>query len=518
MNGFKLETTCVGQYLDDVQNETTKTDQAVQRDFCWTNESMNNLIYSATSQKIFVPNLILAEEDKDGVIVSYVVDGGNRTEVLRRFKYCSYKVTSKIRNPIITYNKKKLDENGKIMRDEYGDVVWETCEFDLRGKTYDDMPKELQRKFDKCPLATTIYQDCTPGETSELVNLYNNHVPMNVSQKALTYIGHYANEIKRIKESSRFLKDGTALTETEKHKGIWERIISECVMTVFHIDDWKKNPQRMCEYLNDNSCIEEFTKIEEFFDRIGTYSDKLDNREVSKLFTPKDICVWLAVFNNFNKYGLDDSKFGEFLNKFVANMEDTLINDISWEDLCINKNTKDKSIIEQKINHITYLMEEYLHINKEEIVEDTIEIIEEVASETENNIKSSDNKVTNNNESEQNTGCDDEILSFVKENVADDIEDIDIKEYQDFVDVYLKIDNPLYIQCKAALIALTAYAYRTEKDVELATWLENYQKNTNAIDKNYSPSQDVNYKYIKMNFDNYINFLNNSKRGEIVNA
>ena len=112
MNGFKLETTCVGQYLDDVQSETTKTDQAVQRDFCWTNESMNNLIYSATSQKIFIPNLILAEEDKDGVIVSYVVDGGNRTEVLRRFKYCSYKVTSKIRNPIITYNKKKLDENG----------------------------------------------------------------------------------------------------------------------------------------------------------------------------------------------------------------------------------------------------------------------------------------------------------------------------------------------------------------------------------------------------------------------
>ena len=84
------------------------------------------------------------------------------------------------------------------------------------------------------------------------------------------------------------------------------------------------------------------------------------------------------------------------------------------------------------------------------------------------------------------------------------------------MDEYLKIDNPLYIQCKAALMALTAYAYRTEKDVELATWLENYQKN--AIDKNYSSSQDVNYKYIKMDFDNYINFLKNSKRGEIINA
>ena len=138
--------------------------------------------------------------------------------------------------------------------------------------------------------------------------------------------------------------------------------------------------------------------------------------------------------------------------------------------------------------------------------------------ETENNIESSDNKVINVNESEQNTGCDDEILSFVKENVADDIEEVDIDEYQEFVDEYLKIDNPLYIKCKAALIALTAYAYRTEKDIELATWLENYQKNTNAIDKKYSPSQDVNYKYIKMDFDNYINFLKNSKKGGIINV
>lgn len=84
------------------------------------------------------------------------------------------------------------------------------------------------------------------------------------------------------------------------------------------------------------------------------------------------------------------------------------------------------------------------------------------------------------------------------------------------MDVYLDINNPLYIQCKAALMALTAYAYRTEKDVELATWLENYQKN--AVDRNYSPSQDVNYKYIKMDFDNYINFLNNMEKGEIINA
>ena len=141
MNGYRPESTCVGQYIDDVQNETIKTDQAVQRDFCWGNESINNLIYSAVSQTIFIPNLILAEERKKDIVITYVVDGGHRTEALRRFKYCGYRISSAIRNPIVKYSRKKLDENGGIVRDEYGDVVWEIAEFDLRKKTYEDLPE-----------------------------------------------------------------------------------------------------------------------------------------------------------------------------------------------------------------------------------------------------------------------------------------------------------------------------------------------------------------------------------------
>ena len=226
-----------------------------------------------------------------------------------------------------------------------------------------------------------------------------------------------------------------------------------------------------------------------------------NNKDLSKeLFTPTTMPMWISVFDKFTTYNIEDSRFVDFLNAYNIELKDKEINGISMADFK-DQQTKKKTTIVGKIDLLIRLMNDFLHID---------------TTETENNIESSDNKVTNDNESEQNTGCDDEILSFVKENVADDIEDIDIKEYQDFVDVYLDIDNPLYIQCKAALMALTAYAYRTEKDVELATWLENYQKN--AIDKNYSSSQDVNYKYIKMDFDNYINFLKNSKRGEIINA
>lgn len=490
MNGFRTELTTIGQYIDDAQNETIKTDQAVQRDFCWTNESINNLIYSAVSQKICIPNLILAEEDKSGITITYVVDGGHRTEALRRFKYSGYKITTLIRNPFVTYNKKKVDENGKIIRDENGDIVWETVEFDLRKKTYNDLPDELKRQFNKCPLMTTIYQDCTSEETSSLVSIMNSHVAMNPSQKALTYIGKFANEIKKIKDSSVFLKDSTALTENEKHKGIWERVISESVMAVFYMNEWKKDPKRMCDFLNNNSSIEQFRKIEEYFSRIAPYSDKIDNKEVSDLFVSKDMAVWMVVFDNFAKSGLDDSKFGEFLNEFVTNMRNVEVDGTTWNDLDMDKHTKDKSVLESKINHITYLMKNYLHIEDKDN--------EENEAEMENNVLD-ESAVSMASENEKN-GENDTVLAFCKENVSTDIEEEDVELYEAMLDDYVRIDSPIYSMCRNALIGLIGFSVRENKDEEFEDWIKKYQENKS----NFSPSQKINFVYMKNDFNNYL--------------
>lgn len=490
MNGFRTEPTTIGQYIDDAQNETIKTDQAVQRDFCWTNESINNLIYSAVSQKICIPNLILAEEDKSGITITYVVDGGHRTEALRRFKYSGYKITTLIRNPFVTYNKKKVDENGKIIRDENGDIVWETVKFDLRKKTYDDLPDELKRQFNKCPLMTTIYQDCTSEETSSLVSIMNSHVAMNPSQKALTYIGKFANEIKKIKDSSVFLKDSTALTENEKHKGIWERVISESVMAVFYMNEWKKDPKRMCDFLNNNSSIEQFRKIEEYFSRIAPYSDKIDNKEVSDLFVSKDMAVWMVVFDIFTKFGLDDSKFGEFLNEFVTNMRNIEVDGTTWNDLDMDKHTKDKSVLECKINHITYLMKNYLHIEDKDN--------EENESEMENNVLD-ESAVSMASENEKN-GENDTVLAFCKENVSTDIEEEDIALYEDMLDDCVRVDTPIYNMCKNALIGLIGFSVRENKDEEFEEWIKKYQEDKS----NFSPNQKVNFTYMKNDFNKYL--------------
>lgn len=331
LDEYRIEPLSVGQYLDGVESEDIKIDQAVQRSFCWGKEMMNALIYSALSRKIYIPNLILAEEKKkDGTKQTYVVDGGQRTETLYQFKYNGYKITNKLRSYIVPYTKKKTDENGEYLRDEYGNIQCEVEEFDIRGKTYEDLPQELKNKFNGCPLTTVIYQDCATEETSELVLLYNNHVAMNAAQKAFTYIGKYADEIKRIKDTNRFLMDCTMLSENEKEKGIWERVISECVMGIYHYENWKRTPKDMCDYLNENSSEQEYKNIEVYFKRLIPYCDKIDESEVAALFTSKNLFIWMMVFNRFTNLHISDDRFGEFLKAFVNSLKFKEIDGEDW--------------------------------------------------------------------------------------------------------------------------------------------------------------------------------------------
>jgi len=440
LDEYRIETVSVGQYLDEVHNENIKIDQAVQRDFCWNVEMMNALIYSAISRRIYIPNFILAEEKKkNGTKQTYVVDAGQRTETLYRFKYEGYKITKNLRSYLIPYNKKKVDENGEYIRDEYGNIECEIEMFDIRNKTYNDLPDELKSKFNGCPLTMAIYQDCTTEETAELVLLYNNHMGMNVSQKSLTYIGKFAEEIKRIKNSSRFLKDSTSLTESDKKKGLWERVISECVMAVKHFEDWKKTPKDMCNYLNNNSSVEEYKVIEEYFNRLTPYTDKLENAEISKLFTTKNMFIWMMLFDRFNKLHISDDNFGEFLEAFVSGLCEREIEGENWATIDADKHTKDRSVIVKKVDYLETLMNEFLHINKEDL--------EDV-----------------------------DTLEFVKENVKSDATEEDIEFYSDMLDdLTLEVDNNTKLldeRNRTSLIALVGYA--CENDIDLDEWIKQW--------------------------------------------
>ena len=102
MDGYRIERWSVEQYMDDVHTQIIQPEPTVQRGWSWTKEALNGLIWSAVSGIVFIPNLILAEtKSESGIKSTYIVDGGHRTEALRRFRYGEYKVTNEIREPIV---------------------------------------------------------------------------------------------------------------------------------------------------------------------------------------------------------------------------------------------------------------------------------------------------------------------------------------------------------------------------------------------------------------------------------
>lgn len=476
LDEYRIEPLSVGQYLDRVYDEDIKVDQAVQRSFCWTKEIMNALIYSALSRKIYIPNLILAEENmSNGTKQTYVVDGGQRTEALYQFKYCNYKITNNLRTYIIPYKKKLRDDSGNILRDEYGNILSELEEYDIRNKTYEDLPDELKSRFNGCPLTTVIYQDCTTEETSELVLLYNNHIGMNVSQKSLTYVGKYADEIKRIKKSNRFLMDCTVLSENEKKKGVWERVIAESVMGINHFDNWKKNPKDMCDYLNMNSSLSEYKNVEGLFNRLIPYSDKMENATVAGLFTSKNLFIWMMLFDKFTKMNVPDKIFGGFLKDFSEKLKYKEINGETWEIIDGDRHTKDKSLINRKMSYLEHLLTEYLK------AQDTNSEVDTVESFIARNVNVDINELHND-------------MEFYGESL-DDLTNNTIRDGSKLLDK----------QNRLSLLAMVIYSYK--QDVDLEDWLTEFAQQHNT----YLSDQEKNFLYMK---DNFEKFNENQEREE----
>ena len=283
---------------------------------------------------------------------------------------------------------------------------------------------------------------------------------MGTNQKALTWIPTYARKIKNI-TTNEFFKNCVPPSDTLRKNGTYEQVVSNAVMTTFHMDQWKKQPKGNNEYLEENSSNEEFSKIDEYTNRIAAVcKDKYQD-----IFVVKDIPVWVAVFDVFAKSGRRDEEFGKFLNALKMYLHSKKIGVCSYDSLDKEPGTKDKKLIVQKISTYTALMKEYLHIEEKEI------------------------------------GIEETTLDFVKENVDQNADEEDIELFDSMILDFVKIDSPVYKKCKQALIALMAYACQTDNDDSFESWIKKYTKE-NMV---FSPSQKTNYTYFKRDFDQLVN-------------
>ena len=410
----------------------------------------------------YIPPIILAEEECGR---KFIVDGGSRTAAFKMLCKGNYKIKSSVEDPIISYKKIKKDENGKN--------VWVDAEFDIRNKTFNQFPKELQKKFYEYQVETVIHE-CDVEQAVKYLRRYNVHTAMNANEQLFIHIPKFADEIREIIQD-RFFLDCTTIKEIEKDKGVLERVVSESIMCMFHFDNWNKNGKRMAKYLNENATNEEF----EVFDNNVKRLEKIITKETKELFSTKDTFVWMTFFNRFTKLGLEDSKFADFLNAFVNGLREKDIDGKYFDTVDEHGSTKDKSVISDKLHILETLMNEFLHI-------DTTETS---STEVEN-----DNIEENEQDNPEET-----TLSFVQENANPDATEEDIEFYRDMVEDCVKVDEPVYQQCERAVIAIMAYACTKEQDEEFEKWIQKYKNQTN-----FSPSQKTNFTYMKNSFDNFV--------------
>ena len=93
---------------------------------------------------LYCPPIPILAEDEYGQ--TKIVDGGSRTAAYMMIRYGNYKIKSSVEDPIIEYKSMNRDKNGK--------VTWTDATFDIRNKTYEQFPKELQKAFDEYQVET----------------------------------------------------------------------------------------------------------------------------------------------------------------------------------------------------------------------------------------------------------------------------------------------------------------------------------------------------------------------------
>lgn len=413
----------------------------------------------------YIPPIILAEEENDGQLD--IVDGGSRTAALMMFRYGNHKISSSVENSVISFKRK--------IKDEDGNIIWEDATFDIRGKTYDQLPDELKKKFNGYQLETVIHENCDKKRIAIYIKRYNEHSSMNTNQKAFTYIDRFAGKINRIVESSFFINN-KVYTDSDKNKGFIERIVVETIMCMNHFDNWKTQPKTAYKYLNDNSTENEFDALTSNLHRL----EDVITSDIMDIFNKKDSFIFLTLFDRFTKLGVDDIHFAEFLREFKRNLRESSKNQkgLLFDEIDKDVSTKDKRVIADKLHMLENLMLTFLHINEnheEKIISDECN-----TTITENESFIADILNMDINEVVENMEVYNETLDGLAEKTIRDGSKL------------LNIEN------RKSLLALVAYSY--ERDVDLDEWLEQYAAKNNM----YFPDQRKNFLHMKKDFISYI--------------
>lgn len=548
MIGNKIEQSCekskeihisISNIIRKMTKEMIRFDYPGQREsFQWSLEMKGNLI-SDILQNNPLPDLVLAEEVNDGFPTIWNLDGKQRCTTIEEFKRDLFKISSKVRRREIAYSACKTDENGKIVHDENGRIVFEWKTFDITNKKYSQLPDELKDKFNEYSFKAIQYINCTKPEIDYHIRRYNEGKQMTASQKGIISLGYDFASLTKSISTSKFFTEHCNFGKNDPLNGTVERIVVESMMLGYFTDSWCKELPKMFLYLRKNANKDMFGEFDEFLNElVPVITEKL-----SKRFNSVDSFVWLGLYIKMRKCGYTANDYVEFMDRFFGELINVKIGEKSFNDVVMEtkmstetqkrRGTKDLSVVAEKMNILNELVKKVF--GNAFVDENT----QQVTKINENERGEANKEMVRTEENKEDIEKDNLISIFKNSDFAkgvgyDECTDVAIsanlmaKRYYPEIDgetyeLYLNILNDWSLDIPAdvnmftkntipGIVGLAVYACSKDLDEECRGFLIDISSNWNLI----SSSPDIVTRRCEDLVDRFTKFL--TKKNNMANA
>lgn len=466
---YSLESVC-----KKLKQRRLRDDHVLQRSSGQWSILYKSELVSDLLQGLALTQIIISEEIKDGVTMHWLIDGKQRCTNIEDFFNDGFAISKNVQVHDIQYQTDMTDKKGKVILNEDGFPIPANKTFDIRKKKFSQLPEELRDKLKEYQIPVMLNLNCTKKEIAYDIARFNRCRPMTVAQNGFTGLEEgYAEFIDNILKMDFFGSDSqkSSYRESNSKSGMMRRMIVESIVVSNYIGDFNKDFRKMCEHLTENANDSIFIEFYAMVERLTNESTS----DIADMFNIRDSFLWFGLFNRFVKYDLPDADFVRFMKQFKEVLHSKKINDITFDELN-DKSTKDKSIVIEKMKHLEQLMNEFLHINKQENTEDK--------------------QVIN-------------TKKFIEDNVGIVVEDRDVDFSEAILeDLILNVDNNSKLLEEDNMTSMLAIvAYSCEIDFDLDSWIIDYFNRY----EDYIVEQKQNYLHMKEDLDNYIESTKNVK-------
>ena len=335
----------IRQLLREMNDDILLVNHILQRASNQWKQKEKSLLIDSVLRGVAIKPITVQLETADNDSRKWLLDGKQRLSVFQEFvgnKDTKGFALSKSIEPIEAKMPKMVqatDENGELLyekigrkkvpvmyqeRDENGRLVYEMQSIELKGKTFDKLPKSLQEAFLNYHLMPVLeLSNCTEEEVQRQILRENISAKMNPSQIGTVLSGEQiATFLKGYQDNELFLNIAT-INDTDRNRGLVERLVAESFVLMYESEKWA-GYEVMAKKFNSimtEERIEEYKSIFRRFQEVVMQcgEDRLFNEWIS----PKNIYI---ILKNF-KYFIDldcyaDVEYGKFLVEWFKSIKD----------------------------------------------------------------------------------------------------------------------------------------------------------------------------------------------------